>query len=39
VAFPNTRHLLKIGSDKSGQIREGDHHEQGHPRASDTEIG
>jgi hypothetical protein len=27
VAFPNTRHVLKIGGDESGQIGESHHHE------------
>ena len=31
VAFPNTRHALKIGDDKSGQIGESDHHGRGIP--------
>jgi hypothetical protein len=26
MAFPNTRHALKIGGDESGQIGEGNHH-------------
>ena len=36
VAFPNAGHALKIGGDESGQIREGDHHGQDHPRTSGT---
>ena len=39
VAFPHAGHALEIGGDESGQIREGDHHGQGHPRTSDTETG
>ena len=39
VTFPNARHILKIGGDESRQIGKGDHHEQGHPRTSHTEIG
>jgi hypothetical protein len=27
VAFPNTRHVFKIGHDESGQIGESHHHE------------
>jgi hypothetical protein len=38
VAFPNARHALKMGGDESGQIREENHHEQGHPRTHNTEI-
>jgi hypothetical protein len=39
VAFPNARHALKIGRDESRQRSEGNHHEQGHPRTSETKIG
>ena len=38
-AFPYAGHALKRGSDESGQIREGDHHGQDHPRTSDMETG
>jgi hypothetical protein len=39
VAFPNPGHALEISGDESRQISESDHHEQGHPRTSDTKIG
>ena len=39
VAFPYAGQALKRGSDESGQIREGDHHGQDHPRTSDMETG
>ena len=39
VAFPYAGHALKRGSDESGQIREGDHHGQDHPRTSGMETG
>jgi hypothetical protein len=34
-----SRHTLKIEGDESGQIGEGDHHEQGHSRTSDAATG
>jgi hypothetical protein len=36
VAFPNASYVLEIGSNESRQISKGHHHEQGHPRTSET---